>query len=179
MPVQLRSDAVGCFGGFAMMSSIDALAARGMRFTGAYSQNSVCSPSRVSMFTGWYPHVRGHRTLTHLLKPDEPNLLKMFRDAGYHVARAGRRGDTFSKEAEKASLDRYGYDVKPTSMFDFQPADHETPWAPFCALIFPHPPLEVEEPWFSLHDRAAIPPRHRTDLAQKPAYMKRMHDARR
>src|SRR3569832_2978267 len=108
MPDQLRSDAVGCVGGFAKTPIIDALAARGMRFTGAYSQNSVCSPSRVSMFTGWYPHVRGHRTLTHLLKPDEPNLLKMFRDAGYHVAWAGRRGGSCWEEAGEASLDRYG-----------------------------------------------------------------------
>ena len=213
MPDQLRADAVGCFGGFAKTPHIDALAARGTRFTNAYAQNSVCSPSRVSMFTGWYPHVRGHRTLTHLLKPDEPNLLKMFRGAGYHVAWAGRRGDTFAKETEKLSTDRYGFAVKPTSMFDFAPADHDSrlarayfhgrrdaprldfdealaqtaiqwlteglpePWVLYCALIFPHPPFEVEAPWYALHDRAAMPPPRTTDLAHKPAYMQRMHDA--
>jgi choline-sulfatase len=33
--------------------------------------------------TGWYPHVRGHRTLWHLLRPDEPNLLRYLTQAGY------------------------------------------------------------------------------------------------
>src|SRR5690606_28099585 len=31
------------------------------------------------------------------------------------------------------------------------------PWVLFVPLIFPHPPFEVEEPWFSLHDRADMP----------------------
>jgi arylsulfatase A-like enzyme len=213
MPDQLRADAVGCFGGFAQTPNIDALATRGTRFTNAFAQNSVCSPSRVSLFTGWYPHVRGHRTLTHLLRPDEPNLLKMFRDAGYHVAWAGRRGDTFARETQKLSTDRYGFAVKPTSMFDFKPADRTSPhartyfhgrrdaprldfdealtetaiqwlteglpepWVLYCALIFPHPPFEVEEPWFAQHDRAAMPPPRSADHSRKPAYMKRVHDA--
>ncbi|MEZ4610162.1 MAG: hypothetical protein R2838_07920 [Caldilineaceae bacterium] len=30
-------------------------------------QHTVCTPSRCSFMTGWYPHVRGHRTLWHLL----------------------------------------------------------------------------------------------------------------
>ena len=76
--------------------NIDALAARGTRFSNAFAQNPVCGPSRCSFMTGWYPHVRGHRTLTHLLKSDEPNLLKLMKTAGYHVAWAGRRGDTFA-----------------------------------------------------------------------------------
>ena len=84
MPDQLRADAVGAFGSpVAKTPHIDALAARGTSFVNAYSQHSVCGPSRVSMFTGWYPHVMGHRTLTHLLKPWEPNLLKIMKEAGW------------------------------------------------------------------------------------------------
>ena len=215
MPDQLRADAVGCFGGFAKTPNIDALAARGTRFSQAYAQNSVCSPSRVSIFTGWYPHVRGHRTLTHLLQPEEPNLLKMFRDSGYHVAWAGRRGDTYSKVAEGLSTDRYGFAVKPQLFFEFGPEDREStharaflhgkrsspvqaldfdeaaiqtaiqwlteglpePWVLYVALIFPHPPFEAEEPWFSLHDRADMPLPVVADLSTKPAYMKRVHQA--
>jgi len=36
-------------------SAIDALAARGMRFTQAYAASSVCSPTRYSLMTGRYP----------------------------------------------------------------------------------------------------------------------------
>jgi arylsulfatase A-like enzyme len=58
MPDQLRWDALGCFGSsFARTPAFDALAARGMRCTDAWSQHPVCGPSRVSIMTGWYPHV--------------------------------------------------------------------------------------------------------------------------
>ena len=70
------------------------MAERGTRFTEAYVQHPVCSPSRASFLTGWYPHVRGHRTLTHLLRADKPNLLRILKEAGYHVIWAGARGDT-------------------------------------------------------------------------------------
>ena len=57
MPDQLRSDAVGCFGGTAAATpNIDELAANGVRFENAYANHPVCGPSRVSFMTGWYPH---------------------------------------------------------------------------------------------------------------------------
>ncbi len=75
MPDQLRADCVGVFGnGVVHTPALDALAARGVRFTNVYSQHSVCAQSRISMFTGLYPHVAGHRTLEHLLAPHEPNV---------------------------------------------------------------------------------------------------------
>jgi hypothetical protein len=46
--------------------------------------------------TAWYPHVSGHRTLDNLLKPWEPNLCAILREAGYAVAIAGNRGDVFA-----------------------------------------------------------------------------------
>ena len=94
MPDQLRADAVGCFGNtFARTPHIDALAARGVRFDDAWAQHPVCGPSRVSLLTGWYPHVAGHRTLTNLIEDHEPNLFKTLRTAGYQVMIAGDRGD--------------------------------------------------------------------------------------
>jgi arylsulfatase A-like enzyme len=53
--------------------------------------------------------VHGHRTLTHLVRADEPNFLKAFKDAGYHVAWAGARGDTFAPGGTEASVDEYGF----------------------------------------------------------------------
>jgi len=93
--------------------NIDALAARGARFENAYVQHPVCSPSRVSFLTGWYPHVAGHRTLTHLLRPDEPNFLKTFKRNGYRVVWAGARGDTFAPGATEVSVDEYGFSQPP------------------------------------------------------------------
>jgi arylsulfatase A-like enzyme len=196
MPDELRADALGAFGNpVARTPHLDGLAARGTRWTEAYSQHSVCSQSRVSLFTGWYPHVAGHRTLDNLLKPHEPNLLRILGDAGYYVAWAGIRGDTFAPGVTKASTDLHGFAVAPTMLYGSSPHPREhplsrafyhgrrdadgavvdldeatvqtaekwlaaglpEPWVLVCALIFPHPPFEVEEPWFSLHDRRDMP----------------------
>ena len=114
MPDQLRADAVGCFGNpVAHTPNIDALADAGTRFTNAYGQHSVCSQSRISMFTGWYPHVAGHRTLSHLLQPHEPNVFKSLRTGGYHVALAGARGDMMGVGVTEASSDRFGFTTAP------------------------------------------------------------------
>ncbi len=114
MPDQQRTDAVGCFGNPVVQTpTIDALAARGTRFTNAFVQHSVCGPSRVSQMTGWYPHTAGHRTLDNLIKPHEPNMLQLLKDAGYYVAYAGARGDVFAPGVTEDSTDFCGLLVEP------------------------------------------------------------------
>jgi arylsulfatase A-like enzyme len=115
MTDQQRADSVGAFGNsVARTPNIDALAARGTRFTQAYSQHSACSQSRIAILTGWYPHVMGHRTLDNLLTPTEPNLLSTLRGAGYHVAWAGIRGDTFAPGGTAAATDYFGFVTPPS-----------------------------------------------------------------
>jgi arylsulfatase A-like enzyme len=114
MPDQLRADALGCFGNpLAHTPNIDALARRGTRFAEAYVNHPVCSPSRVNLMTGWYPHTRGHRTLTHLVQPHEPNLLRYLKEGGYHVAFAGHRGDMFAPGVTEASTHFCGWTTRP------------------------------------------------------------------
>ncbi len=115
MTDQQRADSIGAFGSpVARTPNLDALAARGMRFTQAFSQHSACAQSRIAMMTGWYPHVAGHRTLDNLLKPWEPNVLATLRAAGYHVAWPGVRGDTFAPGVTASSTDFFGYLVQPS-----------------------------------------------------------------
>ena len=59
-------------------------------FRNAFCQNPVCTPSRCSFMTGWYPHVRGHRTMFHMMRPDEPVLLKTLKENGYFVWWGGK-----------------------------------------------------------------------------------------
>jgi iduronate 2-sulfatase len=50
---------VGAWGAPVKTPAIDRLAARGVRFARAYAQVAMCSPSRVSMLTGWRPERTG------------------------------------------------------------------------------------------------------------------------
>ncbi len=60
MADQLRYDYLGCAGHPALQTpSIDALAARGVRFTEAYAQSPVCGPSRMCFYTGRYVSTHG------------------------------------------------------------------------------------------------------------------------
>ena len=120
MTDQQRADSLGAFGSTtAITPAFDALAARGTACTNAFSQHSACSQSRASIMTGWYPHTAGHRTLDNLLKPWEPNLLRIFKEAGYFVAWAGARGDMLAPGVTEQSTDFAGFRVHPDpSWFD-------------------------------------------------------------
>jgi len=91
MPDQLRADCIGCYGHpLTRTPNMDRLAEDGARFDAAFTQHTICGPSRCSMMTGWYPHVSGHRTQNHLLRPHEPNLFKYLKQAGYEVHWCGK-----------------------------------------------------------------------------------------
>ncbi|MCC6458719.1 MAG: sulfatase-like hydrolase/transferase [Caldilineaceae bacterium] len=105
MPDELRAESVGCYGHpLVQTPNIDTLAAQGTRFEQCHVQHSVCTPSRCSLMTGWYPHVRGHRTLWHMLRPDEPNLLRYLKQAGYAVHWYGKN-DLLATESFASSVD--------------------------------------------------------------------------
>lgn len=103
-PDELRAESIGAYGHpLAPTPNLDAFAASGTRFDQCHAQHPVCSPSRCSLMTGWYPHVRGHRSLWHLLRPDEPNLLKYLKQAGYTVYWGGKN-DLLAPESFAASV---------------------------------------------------------------------------
>ena len=91
-PDQWRSDVLGHMGNTAASTpNLDKAVQEDMvSFRNAFCQNPVCTPSRCSFMTGWYPHTRGHRTMYHMLKPDDPMLLKTLKDAGYRVWWGGK-----------------------------------------------------------------------------------------
>jgi arylsulfatase A-like enzyme len=140
------------------------------------------------------------------------SLLRMLREAGYHVAWAGLRGDTFAPGVTQASTDRWGFVERPKviytpspypedhklarvfyhgkrdAVYDFDEAAVRTaetwleeglpePWVLFVGLVFPHPPFEVEEPFYSLHDRASVPEPAPPLLDRKPRFMRAIREA--
>lgn len=96
-----------CYGAKDLVTpGIDALAARGVRFTQFYSAAPVCSPSRAGMLTGRYPWLVGMpnngpappkeeddqlETLTgDGIAKSAPTMADMFRAAGYATAHIGK-----------------------------------------------------------------------------------------
>ncbi len=91
-PDQYRGDVLGHMDNPAAITpNMDRIVKEdGVSFRSAFCQNPVCTPSRCSMMTGWYPHVRGHRTMSYMLHEDEPVLLKTLKDNGYYVWWGGK-----------------------------------------------------------------------------------------
>ena len=88
---QWRANASGYWGNPTIQTpNTDLIAKEGAGFKWCFVQNPVSTPSRASMASGWYCHVRGHRTMHRMLRRHEPNLLRYFKDAGYHVWWGGK-----------------------------------------------------------------------------------------
>jgi len=92
VPDEMRADVMGHLGHpSGITPRLDALAAsEAVSFERAFCQNPVCTPSRCSFMSGWYPHVRGHRIQHHMMKRDEPVLLRDLKRSGYRVLWAGK-----------------------------------------------------------------------------------------
>ncbi len=216
-PDQMRTDALGHMGNPASQTPfIDSFAQyEGVSFRNAFCQNTVCVPSRCSFTTGLYPHVNGHRTMSHLLREGESTIFKELKDAGYHVW-MNARNDLIAGQVEgligkhvsevyfggegpdnpgpvnkvTTSLDAHGYysfyqgelDVDENGI-NYGPDDEDLdaalkqiinkkedqPLCLFLGLINPHPPYQVEEPFFSAIDRLMLKKRIRQEDTQGKA----------
>ncbi|MFW9878693.1 MAG: sulfatase-like hydrolase/transferase [Candidatus Thorarchaeota archaeon] len=106
---QWRGDVLGHVGNPAAETpNLDKIVKQdGVSFSNAFCQNPVCTPSRCSFMTGWYPHVRGHRTMYHMLHLDrnEPNLLKSLKDGGYYIWWGGRNDLISARDDPKEICD--------------------------------------------------------------------------
>jgi choline-sulfatase len=106
-PDEMRAESVSCYGhALVEMPNFDRLASEGVTFDQCHVQHPVCSPSRCGMMTGWYPHVSGHRTLWHLLRPHEPSLFRYLKNAGYHIEWHGKN-DLYAAESFALAVDRF------------------------------------------------------------------------
>lgn len=91
-PDQWRGDVMGHLGNPAAITpNLDQLVETdGVSFSQTYCQNPVCTPSRCSFMSGWYPHIKGNRTIFHMMQPDDPVLLRTLKRNGYYVWWGGK-----------------------------------------------------------------------------------------
>jgi arylsulfatase A-like enzyme len=70
--------------------NLDRLAAEGVRFDNAITQNPISTPSRISFLSGQYPHNHGYHGLSGPRPDGLPTILGHFRRAGYRTAAIGK-----------------------------------------------------------------------------------------
>lgn len=91
MADQLRWDYLSCYGSKALQTpTMDALAAKGVRFSNAYVNATVCGPSRMCYYTGRYMSSHGSTWNNVPLRVGEPTLGDHLRKQGYRVAIVGK-----------------------------------------------------------------------------------------
>jgi arylsulfatase A-like enzyme len=236
-PDEMRADTLRHLGNpGAVTPNFDRLAAEdGVSFRNAFCQNPVCVPSRCSFLTGWYPHVRGHRTMTHMLHGDEPLLFRTMREQGYHVWMSCRNhflprdrenwyegvadevclatdrrldpppgfiplfftGEVDERRGEPGGDNYYSFyrgRLEPSAasgkFYDrdacwlegalefIRKRPRDKPFCLFLSILYPHPAYGVIEPFYSMIDRALVPPRIPTpeSWAGKPSILAGLHE---
>ncbi|TWT81534.1 Arylsulfatase [Planctomycetes bacterium CA13] len=70
--------------------NLDSLAKNGIRFTQAYAGNTVCSPSRVSLFTGRDGRLMDNNSNTVQLEAIDVTIAHVLKHAGYDTALFGK-----------------------------------------------------------------------------------------
>ncbi len=83
--------AISCYGSQTIKTpNIDRLAREGVRFTHAFANNSICSPSRAVLLTGKYNHLCGVRKLEEPFDGSQQTFPKLLQKAGYQTAIVGK-----------------------------------------------------------------------------------------
>ena len=82
---------LGCYGSkVAKTPNIDKLASDGMQFNNAILTTSSCSPSRISIMTGRYPHNTGAAELHSEPTIEFASIASKLKENGYYTGQAGK-----------------------------------------------------------------------------------------
>ena len=91
MDDQLRADHLGVEGSYPVSTpTLDALAARGARFTRTFVANPVCMPNRATILTGQWPSVHGLRTNGLPLDWSAETFPRVLRARGWRTSAVGK-----------------------------------------------------------------------------------------
>ena len=111
MADQLRWDYLSCAGHPHLHTpNIDALAAKGVRFTNAYVQSPLCGPSRMSAYTGRYVRSHGSTYNRVPLRVGERTMGDLLREQGVDSVLVGKT----HMVADLEGMERLGIDPEST-----------------------------------------------------------------
>ncbi len=117
-----------CFGGTVETQHFDQLASEGIRFTNFYVNSPICSPSRVALTTGQYPHRyritsylnnrrdNKKRGMAQWLDPEAPTLARQLSAQGYATGHFGKWHMGGQRDvADAPPISTYGFDESLTN----------------------------------------------------------------
>ncbi len=158
----------GAYGNDAIRTPhIDALSGEGLRVERAFLTIAQCSPSRISILTGKYPHATGAEDL-HMPLPEEERLLPSYlAEAGYFSGimkkrHLGPNGDAqFDWISENLSADFPAFLDEADERPFFLWVGFSDPHRPYDSAPAVHDPSEVKVPPYLVDE-----PETRADLAR-------------
>jgi N-sulfoglucosamine sulfohydrolase len=154
----------GCYGNRAIRTpNIDRLSSQGLTCDKAMLTTSQCSPSRISILTGRYPHATGAEDL-HMPMPAEYRTIPgHLREAGYFTGHVGKAHEGLNSDRQ---FDWYEKDLE--SFEKFFDAAGSRPFFLWFAFHDPHRPYEAK----------AVTPPHDPQSVSVPPYMADTPDTR-
>ena len=105
------------------------------------------------------------------IKPEQPTFMPNPWPEGHrlhHTFYRGRREGEIHHDMDWACIE---------SALQFLDEEHDSPFCIYLPLIFAHPQYEVEEPFFSMHDRGQVAERIPTELEGKRTFMQALQPA--
>ena len=152
----------GCYGNAAIRTpNVDKIAESGLLFENTFLTSPQCSPSRISILTGKYPHTTRTEDLHTPLPEDERFITQLLRDAGYF---AGHNGKTHWGNAGDRQFDWYSEGFENFSEF-LDLADNR-PFFFWTGFFDPHRPYEENAIGMPHNPADVIVPRHLVDDAR-------------
>ena len=164
---QLRADYLSCYGHPHLHTpNIDALAARGVRFTQAFVQSTICGPSRMCAYTGRYMRSHGSTQNGVPLKVGEMTLGDHLKPLGVRTVLVGKT----HMVADTDGMERLG--IEPDSLIGvhlsecgFEPYERDDglhpdgPYSPDPAYdhYLRAKGYQAENPWEHLANSGAAP----------------------
>jgi arylsulfatase A-like enzyme len=144
MTDQQQSAALSCAGNLDVHTpNLDALAARGTRFTSAYTTFPLCTPARASLFSGRMPHIldvmNNNLPLADVYR--EQTLGHLFSRSGYDCAYGGKWHVTQIAMQDGFAFRRIsGFDdnALPTAAIEFLHTPREQPFLLVTSFDNPH-----------------------------------------
>ena len=199
---------LGCSGDpLVKTPTLDALAAKGVRFTSAYCQNPICVPSRVSLVSGRMPcHLDTFGNTANQKYENITTLADVFVKAGYQAVWFGkthwgdprfmdgggkknrnaakqRQDESFGRLPQESQISRWPVEKNPEHLtadeaIAFLDQNKSKKFFLGVSFVKPHFPFTIQQKYYDLYRGKVSPPRAGEKLIEELPAVSRQERAK-